>query len=67
MKEDKMEKLENTIENKLISEGRKSFMSIEEAQRIYLATHERMTNYKRTLAKREYYSHIQASQTILRN
>jgi hypothetical protein len=66
MKEDKMEKLKNKILEKLASEERISFMPIEEAYNIYLKTHEKMTNYKRTLAKRQYYSHIQASQTVLR-
>lgn len=61
-----MEGLKNSIIEKLASEGRISLMPIEEAYHIYLKTHEKMVNYKRILAKREYYSHIQANQRVLR-
>ena len=54
----------NTIE-KLASEGRISHISIDEAYRIQQNTLQRMTNYNRILAKKAYYSHISAENTIL--
>jgi hypothetical protein len=57
--------LKNNILEKLANEGRISHMSTEEGYRIYNSTHKRMNKYKQTLAKREYYSHVLASETIL--
>lgn len=61
----KMAKLKNEILEKLASEGRISHISMNEVQDMYKSTHERMNNYKRTLTKREYYSHISAGKLIL--
>ena len=60
-----MVKLENKILDRLISEGRVSHMSMEEEYDIYKSTHKRMTQYKQTLSKRTFYSHIVASKQIL--
>lgn len=60
-----MARLKNKILEKLASEGRISFMSANEEYNIYQSTHEKMVQYKQTLTKRQYSSHILADRTIL--
>jgi len=60
-----MIKLENPTIEKLASEGKISHTPADEAYEIYKSIHERMTNYNRTDAKREYASHTLADKTVL--
>jgi hypothetical protein len=60
-----MTELKNNILEKLASEGRISFIPEDETYEIQRKTTEKMTQYKRLLSKREYYSHVAAGKVIL--
>jgi len=56
--------LKNKTIERLASEERITHMSSLEGYEIYVATHKRMTAYKRLFLKRNYYSHINAENLI---
>jgi len=60
-----MVKLENKILNKLSKQGKISYLSIEESERIYVETAKRMREYNREYVKKQHASYIEARKRIL--
>jgi len=64
-KRSKMVKLENKIHNKLSKEGKVSYLTIEESERIYVGATKRMQEYNREYIKKQHASYIEARKRIL--